>query len=70
MQIIPLVDIEDLPDDLGEMVERWRRVEDGDPNFIRTLANAPEMLTELLWLLAVVRGAARVGAVLDVPAGA
>jgi uncharacterized peroxidase-related enzyme len=44
MQVIPLVEVEDLPDDLREMVERWREVEEGDPNFIRTLGNAPEML--------------------------
>ena len=44
MQQIPLVDVDDLPDDLGKMVEKWRTQEEGDPNFIRTLANAPAML--------------------------
>ncbi|MBM3678242.1 MAG: hypothetical protein FJW96_10230 [Actinobacteria bacterium] len=43
-QRLPLVDVDDLPADLREMVDRWREQEDGDPNFIRTLANAPEML--------------------------
>lgn len=41
---IPLVDVEDLPEDLQEMVEAWAAAEDGDPNFIRTLAHAPDML--------------------------
>lgn len=41
---IPLIDVDDLPPDLHEMVVRWRELEDGDPNFIRTLANAPDML--------------------------
>ena len=44
MQQIPLVDVDDLPPDLREMIDRWAELEDGDPNFIRTLANAPEML--------------------------
>jgi uncharacterized peroxidase-related enzyme len=41
---IPLVAIEDLPEDLQHMVDRWRELEDGDPNFIRALGHAPEML--------------------------
>jgi hypothetical protein len=41
---IPLRLIEDLEPDIQEMVERWRNVEDGDPNFIRTLAHSPELL--------------------------
>jgi uncharacterized peroxidase-related enzyme len=44
VQVIPLVDVEDLPSDLHHMVKRWAEVEDGDPNFIRTLANSPDML--------------------------
>lgn len=44
MQQIPLVDVDDLPSDLHEMAIRWTELEDGDPNFIRTLANAPELL--------------------------
>lgn len=41
---IPLIDIAALPEDLREMVTKWRDLEEGDPNFIRTLANAPDML--------------------------
>lgn len=44
MQVIPLMDVEEMPSDLRTMVERWAQVEDGDPNFLRTLGNAPEML--------------------------
>jgi uncharacterized peroxidase-related enzyme len=44
MQQIPLIDVDDLDPDLRTMVERWAELEDGDPNFIRTLANAPDML--------------------------
>ena len=44
MQVIPLVDVEELPPDLRHMVERWAELEDGDPNFIQTLANSPDML--------------------------
>ena len=44
MQVIPLVDVEELPPDLGHMVKRWSELEDGDPNFIRTLGNSPDML--------------------------
>jgi AhpD family alkylhydroperoxidase len=44
MQVIPLVDVQDLPPDLRDMVQRWEAVEDGDPNFIRTLGNSPDML--------------------------
>lgn len=44
IQRLPLVDVGDLPDDLREMVAKWREQEDGDPNFLRTLGNAPEML--------------------------
>lgn len=41
---IPLCDLEELPKDLRAMVDSWRELEDGDPNFILTLAHAPEML--------------------------
>lgn len=41
---IPLVEPDALPEDLREMVEAWQVLEDGDPNFILTLAHAPEML--------------------------
>lgn len=41
---IPLREVADLPDDLREMVDSWRALEDGDPNFILTLAHAPDML--------------------------
>jgi uncharacterized peroxidase-related enzyme len=44
LQVIPLVDVEELPPDLRHMVQRWAELEDGDPNFIRTLANSPDML--------------------------
>lgn len=44
MQQIPLVDITQMPADIQEMVEKWQTLEDGDPNFIRTLCNAPDML--------------------------
>jgi len=44
MQVIPLVDVDELPADLRQMVELWRDVEQGDPNFIRTLGHAPDML--------------------------
>ena len=44
MQVIPLMDVQELPADLRTMVERWQELEDGDPNFIRTLGNAPDML--------------------------
>ena len=44
MQRIPLVDTGCLPPDLEQMVTKWKAEEDGDPNFIRTLGNAPNML--------------------------
>lgn len=44
MQVIPLVDVDKLPPDLRLMVQRWAELEDGDPNFIRTLGNSPDML--------------------------
>jgi uncharacterized peroxidase-related enzyme len=44
VQVIPLVDVDELPPDLRQMVTRWAELEDGDPNFIRTLGNSPDML--------------------------
>lgn len=43
-QWIPLVPVQDLPDDLGLMAKKWIAMEDGDPNFIQTVGHAPDTL--------------------------
>jgi len=38
---IPMIDIEQMDPELGEMVAKWQ-AEGGDPNFIRTFGRLPE----------------------------
>ncbi len=40
---IPMVDVEQLDDELKAMVAKWQ-AEGGDPNFVRTFGRLPEAL--------------------------
>lgn len=46
-QRIPLVEIDELDDDLQEMVRRWQAL-GGDINFIRTFAHSPGVLKRFI----------------------
>jgi hypothetical protein len=40
---LPLLDLDELDDDLRTMAEKWT-AQGGDPNFIRTFAHVPDFL--------------------------
>jgi AhpD family alkylhydroperoxidase len=44
VQWIPLVPVEELPNDLQLMAKKWVAMEDGDPNFIQTVGHVPDTL--------------------------
>lgn len=48
LQWIPLVPVNELPDDLELMAKKWIAMEDGDPNFIQTVGHVPETLRKYI----------------------
>jgi AhpD family alkylhydroperoxidase len=44
IQWIPIIPVDELPDDLHLMARKWIAMENGDPNFIQTVGHVPETL--------------------------